>query len=164
MAIHLKLWSKQKVQAVTQFLNPRNENAAETHPLVKVNKNDVMCQQNTAKWCAHFTTERISTGNVEISGSHTTTATPNKTHVTNAIRNSRRIMASDPEYIGLSREDARIRVPSDVCSVATVSNVTISYRLVMSVIKVLLMKNIRLEQMNEISSVYLGTLEMLCST
>jgi len=95
----------------------------------------------------HFTTERISRGNVKINGSHTTTATPNKTHVTNAIRDSRRIMASDPEYdIGLSRETARIRAPSDMCAVATVSNVTISYRLVMSLIKVLLTKNIRTDE------------------
>jgi hypothetical protein len=158
MAIHPKLWSKQRVQAIAQFLNRRNENAAETHPPVKVNKNDVMRQQNTAKWCAHFTSERISTGNVEINGSHTMTTTPNKTHVTNAIPNSRRIMVGNPEYdIGLSRETARIRVPSDVCAVATVSNVTIGYRLVMSLIKVLLMKNFRLEQMNEISCLFGNT-------
>jgi len=56
-------------------------------------------------------------------------------------------MASDPEYdIGLSRETARIRAPSDMCAVATVSNVTISYRLVMSLIKVLLTKNIRTDE------------------
>jgi hypothetical protein len=47
MVIQLKLWSKHKVQVVVQFLYPRNLSPAETDRPVKVNKNDVMCQQNT---------------------------------------------------------------------------------------------------------------------
>jgi hypothetical protein len=105
MVIQLKLWSKHQVQAVVQLPNPRNVSAAETHQPVKVNKNDVMCQQNTAKWCAHLTTERISMCDGEISSSNATASTPNKTYVNNAIHKSISITVSDPEYdIGLSLE------------------------------------------------------------
>ena len=76
--IQLKLWSKHKVQAVVQFLDPRNVSEAETHQPVKVFKNNVMSQQNAAKWCELFRTERISTGDSENSGSHSTSGTPNR--------------------------------------------------------------------------------------
>jgi hypothetical protein len=79
MVIQLKVWSKHKVQAVVQFLNPRNVSEAETHQPVKVYKTYVMSRQNTAKWCALFRTEPISTGDSENGGSHSTSGTLNKT-------------------------------------------------------------------------------------
>jgi len=119
MVIQLKVWSTHKIQAVVQFLNPRNVSESENHQPVKVNKNDVMCQQNTAKWCAHFTAERISTGGSEISGSNTTTSTPNKRHVNDAIHKSIRIVVNDLHYdVGLSRGTSGVSVLPDVSAVA----------------------------------------------